>query len=897
MRLRFFISAGLICLCAAASPVRAGIDRNGNQQSDVWEMLSGATGLPANGDEDNDGFSNRRESIAGTDPRSGASFPSQTVHLSGITAPTVTLRWPSLAGKAYAIERSASPGGPWESLRVAPGTGQMLASDVATNGAAPTFFRVGIDDVDSDGDGVSDWEELALGFDPTTSATDRYFWRKTPDWQPAPYYSADYNRIAEGLGATNVVSVGVVDADVTIGWPDPGVIAIRRSGGLNALTVPITLGGTAVRGTDYDASVTTSVSFPPGAREATITLTPRDTSTLLAPATITVTLGTSSAYTQGSVKSGTVTVKSRPPFDRPSAKAAARFLVQAAFGPDEAEIAKVQALGFAGWIDDQFTRPIGLHQPDMVAVDQQIKADNPTDANARAYGEDYQVPWWNQAMKAGSTADPLRQRVAYALSQIVVISDKVDAIGFYPVAMANFYDMLLQNAFGNYRNVLYGATLHPCMGAYLSHLRNAKEDPSKNLFPDENYAREVMQLFSIGLWELNPDGTRRTGANGQPIPTYDNTTIRSFAKVFTGLTLKKIGGSADPAVRTADDFFWTEDETYAVNMEMWDLESWVYRPSRPWETTSVYYHDRSTKTLLNGVTLPANQRGLKDISDAIDNIFAHANVGPFVCRQLIQRFVTSNPSPAYIQRVAAVFTANKANPQQMRLVIRAILLDDEARNPAKLADVAFGKQREPFLRIANLIKAFDATAANGKFELRYLDRAAAQRPLSSPSVFNFYLPDYQPPGELTARGLVAPEFQITNDITLISNPNYAFDSVTGWREWTDTGPTATYHLGDFNIWGSAYPEGDPRHDKDLVLPDTTAELALANDPDALIRRLDLLLTYGNLSPRQHQIIRDALERITPATHNPTGYPNDYLQARVETAIYLISTSPEFCILK
>jgi len=532
----------------------------------------------------------------------------------------------------------------------------------------------------------------------------------------------------------------------------------------------------------------------------------------------------------------------------------------------------------------------------MIAIDQQIAADNPSDPNAQAYGHDYSVAWWNQALKAGTSADPLRQRVAFALSQIAVISDRVDAIGSSPIAMANYFDMLLRNAFGSYRTFLYDVTLHPCMGAYLSHLRNAKEDAENNLFPDENYAREIMQLFSIGLWELNPDGSKKRGSDGQPIPTYNNATIRNFAKVFTGLTLKKSGGNASPEVRTADWYYWTEGENYAVNMEMWDLESWVYRSSQPWITTPEYYHDRSAKTLLSGVTLPANQRGLKDISDAIDNLFQHPNTGPFVCRQLIQRFVTSNPSPGYIQRVAGVFTANKANPQQMRLVIKAILLDPEARDPLMMADTKFGKQREPYLRIANLAKAFNARAANGKFELRYLDNATAQRPLNSPSVFNFYLPDYMPPGVLAAQGLFGPEFQITNDITALSNANYFYSSVIGWREW-DNGPTSTFHPGDLNIWGSNYAASDPRHDTDLVIPDYTAEIALATDPDRLLQRLDLLLTYGNLSTTQHRIIREALERITRDTHGPQGYESDYLRTRVETAIYLITTSPEFCILK
>lgn len=883
---------------AMVAPASAIVDTNDNQQSDVWEMLTGARGLPAGQDADGDGFSNATESVAGTDARNPWSIPSQSLSIR--PGPAAAVRWPSLRGKIYGVEFSSALGAgatPWQTLSTQTGSGAVLGADYLMPASGRVFFRVRIFDVDTDEDGVSDWEELATGFDPHTSATDRYSWMDTPPSPGDPGASADFNRIRSGLAANNVVTLVGVDTEMDVGWPDAGVLAIRRTDGLGAVSVPVTLGGTALRGVDYESSVGTTVTIPAGVREVAIEFLPLSTSAITGNRTITATLSEAPGFSVGSTPTGTVTLRPRPPSDRPSPKAAARFLVQAGFGPDMAEIARVQSLGFEAWIDDQFTRPVGSHQPDMEAIDAQIRADNPTDPDARAWSDDYTVAWWNQAMKSGTAADPLRQRVAFALSQILVISDRVDAVGFYPIAMANYYDMLLDHAFGNYRDLLYRTTLHPCMGAYLSHLRNAPEDPANNLFPDENYAREIMQLFSIGLWRLEPDGTRTLDANGRPIPSYTNDDIRNFAKVFTGLTLKKIGGSTDPQVRTADWYYWTDDESFEGTMEMWDLESWVYRADRSWITEPEYYHDRSAKTLLNGTVLPPNQRGLKDIADAIENLHAHQNTGPFISRLLIQRMVTSNPSPAYIGRVAAVFNANKASPQQMRAVVKAILLDPEARDPAKIADAEFGKQREPYLRIANMMKAFGAAAPNGKFELRYLDNPTSQRPLHSPSVFNFYLPDYQPPGEMAARHLYGPEFQITTDITAISTPNYMLSSLSGWREWVNGSHTDNFYPGDFNLWGSYYDEGDPRHDTDLVVPDYTAELALAADPAALLRRLDLLMTYGNLSPRQHQILREALERITQATHSPSAYPNDYLRMRVEMAVYLISVSPQFCILK
>jgi len=900
MKTNFLPTFALVVMLVLAFSytLQADVDSNGNQQSDVWEMLTGAHGLPAAQDADGDGFSNAAESVAGTDPLNILSFPSQsfTVGAGNMAA----LRWPSLIGKSYRVEFSPTLGmgaSPWQTLATQSGSGAWLGLDYPVAASGNLFFRVRIFDVDTDADGVSDWEEITTGFDPKNPSTDRYSWLATPPSTGNPGASADFNRIKSGLTAGNVVSVVGVDTEIDVGWPDAGILVIRRSGGLGAITVPVALGGTAIRGVDYSSSVSTTVTIPAGVREVTIEIQPLATSAITSNKTITATVSASGGFTVGASPTGTVTLRPQATGNRPSAKAAARFLVQAGFGPDMAEIARVQSLGFESWIDDQFARPIGRHQPDMEAIDAQIRADDPTNPDARAWSGDYTVAWWNQAMKSGAAADPLRQRVAFALSQILVISDRVDAVGFYPVAMANYYDVLLNDAFGNYRDLLYKTTLHPTMGAYLSHLRNSREDPAKNLFPDENYAREIMQLFSIGLWKLNTDGTRILNTNGRPIPSYTNDDIRNFAKVFTGLTLKKRGGSTDPTVRTSDSYYWTEEETYEGTMEMWDMENWLFRADRPWVTSPEYFHDRSAKTLLNGTILPANQRGLKDIADAMNNLHAHPNTGPFISRLLIQRMVTSNPSPAYIARVATIFNANKTNSQQMRAVVKAILLDPEARDPAKIVDVEFGKQREPYLRIANLIKAFGASAPNGKYELRYLDNPTSQRPLSSPSVFNFYLPDYRPPGEMATRGLYGPEFQITTDITAITTPNYMRSSLIGWRQWLNGSPTPNYYPGDFNLWGSYYDEGDPRRNTDLVVPDYTAELALANDPAALLRRLDLLMTYGNLSARQHQIIREALERISLSNHSPNGYPNDYLRLRVDMAIYLISVSPQFCILK
>jgi uncharacterized protein (DUF1800 family) len=541
----------------------------------------------------------------------------------------------------------------------------------------------------------------------------------------------------------------------------------------------------------------------------------------------------------------------------PSAKEAARFMVQAAFGPDQdstndvdqipENVEEVIAMGFEAWIDDQFTRPVGLLQPFTEYAPANI---------AQFYIDPKQAAWWNRAMGVPTLVpggpsqlpDPLRQRLAYALSQILVISDRPETLAVNPDGMANYYDMLLNNAFGTYHDLLLNVTMHPCMGFYLSHVLNRKPDPANNIFPDENYAREVMQLFSIGLWELNQDGTRRLDTNGLPIPTYDNSDITEFARVFTGL-------SYGPSNTTA---FLNAQQNFLVPMKMWDA-----------------YHDCDPKTLLNGVTLPARvantntgAAGLLDLNAAIDNLFWHTNTAPFISKQLIQRFVTSNPGTGYVARISSVFNDNGSGVRgDMKAVLKAILLDDEARNPSFMLDPTFGKQREPFLRVVNMARAFNASCPAGFYALDafYLDHY--QQPMNAPSVFNFYLPGYIPPGAVSSAGLVGPEFQILNAGSAISAPNYYLNATRG----------------GLHRWGTAIA------DRNVKL-NTAPEVTFANDIDALLRRLDLVLTCGNLTPREFQVIRESVSQV------PT-YITDWDKERIYLAIYLMVTSPEYCVMR
>jgi uncharacterized protein (DUF1800 family) len=515
-------------------------------------------------------------------------------------------------------------------------------------------------------------------------------------------------------------------------------------------------------------------------------------------------------------------------------------------------------MGYSAWIDDQFTRPIGYIQPwvDWAAVNA---------SSLGLYGNWKEFSWWNRAMGAPNLRpddptvvqpDPLRQRVAFALSEILVASDRPEQLAVEQPGMANFYDLFEKHAFGNYRNLLLDVALHPVMGIYLSHLGNQKANTATNTFPDENFAREVMQLFSIGLWQLNPDGTRQLDIQGQPIPTYNNSDITELARVFTGLSF---GNNTNFAL-------WPRD--FTVPMKGWDD-----------------YHDLGPKTLLGGLQLPARTASagntgtatMADVTAAVDNLFNHSNVGPFIAYRLIQRFVTSNPSPAYVGRVAAAFADNGSGVRgDMKAVIKAILLDPEARDPTMMSQPTWGRLREPFLRCVNLAHAFNATSASGYYPLDQFTLAHLEDPMNSPTVFNFFLPAHIPSGPMEQLGLAGPEFQIINAATAVSGANYFWDHI----------------LSDLQYWGAGNANFAVRLNLNPELAMVTSGDINANlpvgelDPDPLLHRLDLVLTGGTLSPQQFQIIRQAMLQIGTSTWQ-------WHRQRLRIAIYLITTSAEF----
>ena len=513
------------------------------------------------------------------------------------------------------------------------------------------------------------------------------------------------------------------------------------------------------------------------------------------------------------------------PADRPASDAeAARFLTQATFGPNAADIAQVRLLGYSGWIDRQMNLvALTAARPHMEAIAAAMvgTADN--------IGQNQRMSRWFHTAATGP--DQLRQRAAYALSQIFVISDNGSLSG-EPIQMSEYWDLLARNAFGPYRTLLDEVTYSPSMGKYLSHFRNRKAGTGRE--PDENYAREVMQLFSIGLYERNIDGSYLL-SGGQLVPTYDQNTITNYAKVFTGFGYNNAGTNIFGGTNT-------------------------YLPM----SCVASEHDVSAKTLVGNTPVPAGQSCANDVRDGLNLLASHANTAPFIARQLIQRFTTSNPSPAYITRVAQKFNNNGDGERgDLGAVIRQILLDPEARNTNPPA--SFGKLREPLLRLTAVLRAWPfqlpAPTAYGEIRMGMTNPIAsyAQRPLGAPTVFNFYEPDYQPPGPIADANQFSPEMQIINETTTYSISN---------------------SLEDFTF---QYYVGMPNPPTDRPLIDVTALAALASSPAAMVEEVNQKMLYGSMSANMRSTLTGMLSFMNGATASE----------KARSLLQLTAMSPEF----
>lgn len=542
-----------------------------------------------------------------------------------------------------------------------------------------------------------------------------------------------------------------------------------------------------------------------------------------------------------------------PAAQQPTVADTARFLAQASFGATgQAEISAVQQAGFEAWLNHQMSLGTFAHLDYLEARRQVRQVELNSKAMAGPGGSDEQPmtplaapemaflseEWSYEAIWQQWLYDPgqLRARMAFALSQIMVISNIAPDIP--PLAMSSYMDMLNRNAFGNYRTLLEQVTLHPAMGYYLNMLESEKEDPEEGTHPNENYAREVLQLFSIGLLKLNIDGSPQRDSAGHTIPTYDQAVVQGFAKAFSGWSF---GGRNT----TRADMFSHGEDNWIVPMQAW--------PSK---------HDTGAKLLLDGRSLPAGQSAQKDMADALDVIFNHPNVGPFIGRRLIQRFVTSNPSPSYIARVATTFNNNGQGVRgDLAAVIRAVLLDPEARDMATAQSANFGKQREPVIRFANMLRALGATSKSGRNAIHYLDsadNAIGQSPLLSPSVFNFYSPDFRNPGAIANAGLVSPEFQITTETTVV---------------------------GGLNFFARLINEHGYGWDESRIELNYKPLEAMAASSSALVDWVNLMFANSMMSAASRASILKAINAIAPA--NSTQ--------RVKAALVLSAISPDFVV--
>jgi uncharacterized protein (DUF1800 family) len=529
----------------------------------------------------------------------------------------------------------------------------------------------------------------------------------------------------------------------------------------------------------------------------------------------------------------TPTTPATPVVPLMSANDAARLLDQATFGVTAGDVAHVQSIGINAYLDEQLAAPLThytgySYTPHTAPSNCVTDPATPTDASSLCARDQYtpfrvQRDFFTHAL---TDSDQLRQRVAYALSQIFVVSS-VEIYEAY--GLAAYQNILLSDAFGGFRTLLQDVTLSPVMGHYLDMVDNDKPNPVNGTTPNENYAREVLQLFSIGLYELNADGTQQLDSTGAPIPTYTQATIEGFSAVFTGWTYPALPGA-------------TSNWSNPINFDGVMV------------SFADHHDDTDPKPLLNGYTVPPNQSPEQDLANALDNVFNHPNVGPFIGKQLIQHLVTSNPSPAYVARVAAVF-ADDGNGVRGNLaaVVRAILTDTEARGDQPAGN-EFGRLREPALFITSTLRSL-----GGQSDGVYLRGASSSmgQPIFSPeTVFNFYPPSYSIPGTQT----LAPEFGIDNAATALARANF---------------------LNTVIMQNGAAP--DPTVAGSTGTGINLAPFSSTADPAALIARLNQALMHGSLAPDAANVVLGAVKAVTST--DPTA------PARV--AGYLILSSGQY----
>jgi uncharacterized protein (DUF1800 family) len=905
------------------------------------------------------------------------------------------------AGQSYYFETFHQEGGGGDHLSVAwtrpdmaEGTREIIAGNaLASSGdtlgdmtarGSRLFFRLEAKHTDSDGDGVSDYEEHLLGMDPLNPTT-------TP-------------RVADGTAARRILeSPSTVTLGVSIARAyEEGGKAARfiafRSGGIGPLTVPYQVSGTAVPGSDFRA-LSGTVVFPPGVRSVPIPVVPLNDGVVETRENVTLTLQSGSGYELGSPTEASISIddaadilyvaqlrsapglnsagkgiasvrkagnslssvtslnfgglggaqisaeiyrstnqglggtvvftfppgqvasldwnfaatggltraailnvladgelwvrvntanaggseiigqllatpgwQSMPPVEpvppspthATSIGEAARFLTQATFGPTEASLAALNGNAYATWITNQIALPPSYHRAAMTARTAELVARG--DEGGGWQGPRQEI-WWQRSLTA---PDQLRQRMAFALSQIFVIS-QFGALDGSHEGVTKYYDMLLKHSFGNYRDLLEDVTLSPMMGTYLSMMRNRKPDPVTGHEPDENYAREVMQLFSVGLSRTHIDGSLMLDTEGMPIPTYTQEETVGLAHIFTGW---------GPHYDEANPPEWSPGNVASKN-------DWFLYGYDQLREMSYYadFHDTQRHVILGGHVIPAGTNGVNRLGRALDTIFQHPNTGPFMARQLIQKFVTSNPSPGYVARVAAVFNNNGSGVRgDLGATIRAVLLDYEARALAPRQSYSFGKPSEPLLRVSRALRVLPGNLpkpGDPNYFINLQWNMPEQAPLLSPSVFNFYQPGFASPGPIARAGLLSPEFQIFGETNALRQANQTLGMLS-WGIWTsETMPSGTENY----VFTFDYAP--------LVAILNTPGLTPQQAQGKLIDHLDERFLFGAMSPQ----LRSQILAAFAALPSWFDYTTERQTSRARAALYLVLNSPEFFVQK
>jgi uncharacterized protein (DUF1800 family) len=528
------------------------------------------------------------------------------------------------------------------------------------------------------------------------------------------------------------------------------------------------------------------------------------------------------------------------PLDR---KEAVRFLTKATFGANESSINRLLQLGYESWVDEQLRLSPTLHLPfyQQAVIDREAAGIVMGASQQCASKSD---AWWNGAIKG---SDQLRQRMAFALSQIFVVDDggcEISRDGHL-----NYYDILIKHSFGSYRELLEDVTINPIMASFLS-LRGSQPFSDRfNTSPDENYAREVMQLFTIGLTELNINGTEKLD-NGRPIETFGNEIVLDMARALTGWQWES--GRAYPGVSLI--------------------------PMEPWSGLWSRFHDHDEKKILNDVTIPAGDRLaqtgnniLDDLKIVLDTLTAHDNVAPFISKQLIQRFVTSNPSPEYIERVATVFNNNGSGVKgDLSAVIKAILLDPDSIDSHLV--INGGKLKEPLMRVSQIWRAFNAKSPIKYIRFMHTDRFLGQKPMASGSVFNFYRPDFAPLGEISDNDLVAPEFKLLDDAQNIQLYFYM------------------QRILSSNVTVDDNLDYSPAFNALMTLNLTTAK-SISDSTPALLNYLNELLFGGLMSDGLRDRVAQYVDDDVSYSDNLST--DERREKKVEEALLLLGVSPEY----